>query len=160
MLLKRTSSATHRPRAAKAVVIRPDGWGCANEVPEKWTRKGHLYRGMTGTEFEAHRRKGYVMSTGKYSLAHEGTCFADDALSAESYANYGRDDPRKTGKSTYLIEVKNVPTLFKKDRDGYFKAPPGVSVPANLITRVWKMSAKDGAVVAEPTVFRRTMILR
>ncbi len=158
--LSSVSTASRRPRA-NTVVVRPEGWGCANDVPETWTRRGYLYRGMTSTEYEAHRRRGYILSTGAYSHVSEGTCFSEDAMTAESYANSGRDDPRKTGRPTYLIEVKNVPELFKLDRrDYYYKAPPGVRVPGNLVTRVWKMTAKGDSVVATPIVFRRSMILR
>jgi len=84
-----------------------------------------------------------VQSSGAYSHASEGTNYAEDPETAEDYANFGRDDPRKSGKTTYLVEVKQPPSM-KRWRDGYLKTPD--PVPA---TRVWKMYAEGGAVVAE-----------
>ena len=86
-----------------------------------------------------------IMSTGRYSFGDEGTCFTDDAASAESYANFGSSDPRITGKPTYLVEVAKTPSMYR-DRDGYDKdrAP----VPYSNVLRVWKMQADDGAIFA------------
>jgi len=128
------------------VVIRPEGWRAANDVPSSWTRGGHLYRGMTEHEYKAHVRAGYIQSTGAYSHSSEGTNFADDAHEAESYVNFGRDDPRKTRRSTYMIEVRNRPGVFEKWPDGYFKAQD--PIPWSLVTRIWKMVGEDDAVVA------------
>ncbi len=128
-------------------VIRPAGWSAANEVPFSWTRSNHLYRGMTEVEYEAHRAAGFIRSTNKYSLPGEGTNFASDAPSAESYVNYGRDDPRRTGKATYLVEVQNEPTVFRAKQDGYYEAMD--AVPWKLVTRVWRMWAERDAVLAQ-----------
>ena len=124
-------------------VIRPEGWGSANDEPDSWKRAGHVYRGMTSEEFAAHEKTGSIQSTGAYSHSSEGTNFTDDPLEAESYINFGRDDPRATGKPTYLVEVKHDPAQIPKDpRDGYFKAP--APVPLSAVTRVWKMTARTG----------------
>jgi hypothetical protein len=127
-------------------VVRPDGWNASNDTPRKWDRGGHLYRGMTEQEWRAHHHAGYIKSTGAYSHPSEGTNFADNAAEAESYVNFGRDDPRKTGRPTYLIEVKLDEDLFDRWPDGYYKAKD--ALPLGIMTRAWKMVGEDGQVVA------------
>lgn len=100
----------------------------------KLGKSGHVYRGMAHDEYKATVGKGKpVFSTGRYSLPIEGTCFSDDPMDAESYANFGRDDPRKTGKPTYLVEVKKTPTMYQ-DTDHYIKSHE----PVDTVTRVWQ----------------------
>jgi hypothetical protein len=135
-----------RYQASQGTVIRPVGWDAANDEPDRWRRSGHLYRCMTETEYKPHRSAGYIQSTGRYSVPGEGTNFSDDPGDAESYVNYGRDDPRKTGRPNYLVEVRNDPKVFKKWPDGYFKAAD--PVPLHLVTRTWRMVGEGGAVVA------------
>jgi len=125
-------------------VIRPVGWNAANDVPASWTRPGYLYRGITEDEFRFIETHGVIRSTEQWSAPGEGTNFAEDADEAESYVNFGRTDPRKTGKPTYVIEVKK-DARFKRWPDGYWKAR---EVPASAITRVWAMIDEEGAVVA------------
>lgn len=101
---------------------------------------------MTETEYKATvgARKP-VWSTGDFSHSSEGTNFSDDPLDAESYVNFGRTDPRKTGKPTYLVEVSMTDSMSRWG-DGYIKSP--VPVPYGNVTRVWEMTGEDGAVVA------------
>ncbi len=110
------------------------------EVGEDLTalsRQGHVYRGMTKTEFDATVGSGNgIKSRGDYSHSSEGTSFAEDVPTAESYANYGHTDPRKTGTANYLIEAKRQPSMSKA-RDGYFKTKE--AVPDDQITRIWEM---------------------
>jgi hypothetical protein len=130
--------------ARRGEVIRPVGWNAANDVPDSWTRPGHLYRGITEGEFRFIETHDVIRSTEQWSAPGEGTNFAEDAGDAESYVNFGRTDPRETGTPTYLIEVKR-DARFKRWPDGYWKA---LEVPASLITRVWEMIGEEGAVVA------------
>ena len=133
---------------SKGEVIIPVDWQTTKE-DLNWTRPGHLYRGMTEVEFQAHRRAGYIQSTGRYSHSSEGTNFDDSAESAISYVNFGRDDTRKTGRPNYVIEVKRNDALIPQDRrDYYFKAPD--PIPWKLVTRAWKLVGENGAVVAYP----------
>jgi hypothetical protein len=125
-------------------VIRPVGWNAANDVPDSWTRPGHLYRGVTEDEFRFIEAHGVIRSTERWSVPGEGTNFAEDAGDAESYVNFGQTDPRRTGSPTYLIEVRKDAT-FKRWPDGYWKAR---EAPASAITRVWEMIGAEGAVVA------------
>lgn len=133
-------------RAAQGVVIRPKDWQAANDVPESWTRPGHLYRGISEAEYKSIRSKGVIKSDESWSVAGEGTNFSESALDAESYANFGRTDPRKTKKPNYVIEVKK-DDKFKRWPDGYWKAP---EVPKSQVTRVWKMVGENDQVVAYP----------
>jgi len=111
-------------------------------------RPGHAYRGMTHEEYHATVGAGKgVKSRGDYSHSSEGTSFADHPDVAESYVNFGRDDPRKTGKPNYMVEVKQ-DHLQRDKRDGYLKAKVGAEIPREHITRVWKMHPHDGAVHA------------
>jgi hypothetical protein len=132
---------------AQPAVIRPAGWQASNDVVRTWTRPGHLYRGMTEDEYLAHRAAGEVRSSGRYSLPGEGTNFSDDAADAESYVNFGRDDPRRTGRPNYVVEVRADPALFRRKPDGYWEATGGV--PLDRLTRVWRMRARGDEVVAE-----------
>ena len=114
------------------------------EALQSWRRSGHVYRGMTTPEYEnTVGRDGLVKSTGAYSYAHEGTSFSDDPETAESYVNFGRDDPRKTGAATYLVEVACVDSM-ERWADGYIKTPE----PAEAV-RVGQMFADGDAIVAE-----------
>ena len=111
------------------------------------TRPGHAYRGMTAEEFNATVGQGRgIQSSQKWSLPNEGTSFAEDAPTAESYANFGRTDPRKTGEPTYLIEVERGEGL-KPGKDGYLKGANPIT--QSDVRRVWKMEADpQGNVVA------------
>ena len=138
----------HELQSNRDLVLRPKEYEATTNEGYKWLeslkRAGHVYRGMTSDEYGATvEAENPIMSTGAYSHSSEGTNFADDPLSAESYVNFGRDDPRKTGKPTYLIEVKVTPTM-KVEPDGYIKSK--VQVPLEAITRTWKMYPEDGAV--------------
>jgi len=105
-------------------------------------REGMAYRGMTEQEYAATvARDGRVMSRGDYSFAVEGTSFAEDIETAEAYVNSGRDDPRKTGAPTYIVEVDK--GLLTRDTDGYWKS----SAPVPVSGRVWRVEADKGALV-------------
>jgi hypothetical protein len=105
-------------------------------------RLGHVYRGVTEDEWVFIGRTGMILSSGRYSLPGEGTSFGSIAT-AESYVNFGRDDPRKTGRPTYIVEI---PRRFTtQDRDGYWKAKD--PVPKAAITRAWRMNALGGFVI-------------
>lgn len=133
-------------RASQAVIMRPEGWRASGDEVLALTRGGHLYRGVTEEEWRFIESHGVIRSNERYSIRGEGTNFAADAADAESYVNSGRDDPRKTGKASYLIEVKKT-DIFTRWRDGYWKTP---EVPKGLITRVWKMVGENDAVVGYP----------
>lgn len=140
----------------RAAVIRPVGWNATSEsgmaLLRSMRRPGHFYRGMTNEEYEATVGRGMpVMSTGAYSYRSEGTSFAEDPEDAESYVNFGRDDPRITGRPTWLVEVAQTPSM-KRDRDGYTKSRE----PVDTITRVWRMDGKKGKIVASE-VYRRML---
>ncbi len=127
------------------VVMRPDGWNAGGEEVYQITRPGRLYRGMTEAEFKATVGAGKgILSNQDYSTTDEGTSLSGDAETAESYANYGRDDPRKTGKPTYLVEVgdREGATL---DQDGYYKAAS--EIKPERISRIWEMRNENGAIV-------------
>lgn len=100
---------------------------------------GRLYRGMTKAEYDDTVGAGRgVESTNRYSLQSEGTSFADDPESAESYVNFGRDDPRTTGVPTFLVEIDPAGLDFiERNRQGYFYAHK--PVPQSHVTRVWRM---------------------
>jgi hypothetical protein len=128
-----------------AFVARPKGWEAAGDAVAKMSKEGHLYRGMTKDEFLATiaKKKG-VKSRGDYSFADEGTSFSDRFDDAESYVNFGRTDPRKTGNPNYIVEVLAGPG-FQKAKDGYWKTQ---DVSQSDITRIWEMVDLDGEVVA------------
>src|SRR4051812_16475395 len=91
----------------EGTVFRPKWWQAASDVVAALTRPGCFYRGMTDQEYEKTIKAGAgIASNGSYSVPGEGTSFAADAATAESAINYGRDDPRNTGRFTYLVEVR------------------------------------------------------
>lgn len=137
-----------RPKAAKDEVVRPQGHEVQNDTPDSWTRKGHLYRGMTEAEYNNTLgvRKP-IKSRGDFSFESEGTNFGQDAGEAEDFANFGRDDPRKTNKPTYLVEINPKPEDgLTRHRDGTWKTQKPISL--ERVTRVWKMFGRDGAIIA------------
>ena len=110
-------------------------------------RDGHVYRGMTEAEYKATLGSGHgVRSRQDYSVAGEGTSFADDPADAESYANFGRDDPRTTQRPNYLVEVKQTDRHVRDPRDGYIKAQQ--EIPRDDVTRLWEMRGAKGNVEA------------
>lgn len=125
-------------------VIRPRGWDAAADGVDELSRSGHLYRGMTKQEFEATVGAGSgVRSSGAFSASGEGTNFADKFSDAESYVNFGRTDPRKTGEPTYVVEILG--DGIRRSKDGYYKAS---EVGGDRITRVWEMIDEAGEVIA------------
>ena len=149
IVMDRVRRGIENPEAR--TVMRPAGWEATGdeglEALREWKRTGHVYRGMTAQEYDATVGRGKpVQSTGRHSFKSEGTNFADDPGDAESFANYGRDDPRKTGRPTYLVEVRRTPTM-EQWPDGYIKAQ--APIPHSQVARVWKMYADGGVLVAE-----------
>jgi hypothetical protein len=131
------------------LVLRPKEYQATTNEGYEWLeslkRPGRVYRGMTAVEYEATIGSGKpIMSTGRYSSSNEGTNFTDEPITAEGYVNFGRDDPRKTNKSNYLVEVEVTPTM-KMERDGYIKSKE--PVPNEFVTRIWEMFPKNGAVM-------------
>jgi len=137
-----------RRLASSPVVLRPAGWRATSdegfEFLNRLKKPGHFYRGMTNAEYVATAgRRAPIRSTGAYSHVSEGTNFSDDPADAEGYVDFGRDDPRKTGRANYLVEVEKVETMYR-DKDGYTKSRE--PVPFEAVTRIWEMYAEDDAV--------------
>jgi len=123
------------------ITFRPVGWNAAGDEVERLGRPGHLYRGVTEEEWASIERAGAIQSSMRYSHESEGTNFDEDIRGAESYVNYGRDDPRKTGRPTYLLEIPRLPGIVRAP-DGYWKTK--APVPVSFITRAWRMVAEGG----------------
>src|SRR6185437_9324679 len=137
------------------VTVRPLNWEASNDVPNSWTRTGHAYRGMEAAEFNATVGKGLpIASLNRYSLASEGTNFSEHADTAEGYVNFGRSDPRKTGQPTYVVEVLRGDN-WKPNRQGYLESHEPIST--DKITRIWRMDANDGSVIASPIDVNTTL---
>ena len=137
-----------RRRGAKAadegVIFREADADIGAEGMEGLNRPGRAYRGMEATEYDATVGSGGgATSRQDYSIADEGTSYADDIRDAESYVNFGRSDPRITGRPSYIVEVDA--TDLTRSPDGYLKASG--EVPPERIERVWKITDEDGALV-------------
>lgn len=135
----------------QAFEVRPDGWGAAGEAAhaafDAARTAGWLWRGMTGAEYVATIGAGQpIQSLGAYSFGFEGTNFAVHPGDAESYVNYGRDDPRRTGQPTYLVAVDAQASGALPAPDGYYKALH--PVPLSAVRGIWQMSADGGRIVA------------
>jgi hypothetical protein len=131
---------------AARVLLRAAGEQSAargDDAMRALTREGHAYRGMTAEEFEATVGSGRgVMSRNDFSLGGEGTSYAADFATAEDYANFGRTDPRKTGRPTYIAEVPA--KGLERNRQGYFYGRE-----PRQPTRVWRVVDDGGALKAE-----------
>lgn len=127
--------------------LEPPKPGMVNYTDRSWDQnkpRPQVYRGVTSEEAASIAKSGEVKSTKRYSDPSEGTSFAQDYETADSYVNFGRDDPRKTGKPTYVLELDSGPDMFVDPRDYYVKAHLGV--PINRVTRAWRYDP-SGAVV-------------
>lgn len=139
-------------KLADALVMRDAGHQVATDAVGSLTQPGHFYRGMTEDEYNATVGAGRGVSSAQhFSTPGEGTSFADDAGTAESYANYGHTDPRQTGRPNYLVEVRGGDGL-NQSRDGYYKA--AAPIPQDRITRVLQMGGDDGGrLIGSPISF-------
>jgi hypothetical protein len=132
------------------IVLRPIGWEITTGEASDWLRslkhREFVFRGMTSEEYNNTVGKGLpIQSTGKYSLESEGTSFSENADDSESYVNFGRDDPRKTLKPNYLIEVAKSTDMIR-DKDGYYKSK--LPIEYEEVGRIWEMYNKNGKIVA------------
>jgi hypothetical protein len=129
---------------------REPGQEIGAENLDSMSRAGHFYRGMTSKEYDATVGAGLgVKSDLRGSLKGEGTNFSNSLADAESYANYGRDDPRKTGDANYLVEVRGGPDITAKS-DGYFHSQ--VAIPQDRVTRAWSMFARNGGIIMKRVI--------
>lgn len=133
----------------QSVILRPVGWNATSDEGAAYLRRlhspGFVWRAMTSEEFNATVGAGkYINSTRAYSHSSEGISFADNPEDAESYVNFGRDDPRKTGKPTWLVMAKRTEGMYQ-DRDWYIKSKEPVA-PA----KVWIMYPHNGAILISP----------
>ncbi len=130
---------------ASSFVVREHGQNIGAERLSELSRPGHFYRGMSEAEYKAtiSSGRGIVSNLSSSIASAEGTNFAEDVPTAESYANFGRDDPRLTGKPNYLVEVKGGNDIVKKP-DSYYHSR--AEVPRDRITRAWRMEA-EGKVI-------------
>lgn len=150
---KKGSRAQATPDTLGVEVVRAEGRADsprsveAQDNMSSFNKEGSVYRGMTQREFNATvgARRG-AESSKDYSFGSEGTSFAENFQDAESYVNVGRDDPRKTAYSNYLIEVSKGDNL-KKNRQGYHEAHE--AIPMDQITRVWEMKGLGDEIVAK-----------
>ncbi len=132
-------------------ILRPVGWEITTEEASDWLRslkhREFVFRGMTSEEYNNTVEKGLpIQSIGKYSFESEGTSFAESAEDSESYVNFGIDDPRKTLKSNYLVEVAKTSNMIR-DKDGYYKSKEPVEYEE--VGRIWEMYSKNGEIVAK-----------
>jgi hypothetical protein len=103
----------------------------------------HVYRGVTSEEWSSIQRTGEIKSTLHFSLPGEGTSFATDAASSLSYAQIGRDNPARTQRPVYVIELKRTETYVSRKGYDYLMHMDGV--PTSSISRVWRFNP-DGTV--------------
>jgi hypothetical protein len=98
---------------------------------------------VTSEEWFSIQRTGQIKSTLKFSLPGEGTSFATDAATSLSYAQVGQDNPARTKKPVYVIELNRTDTYISRKGYDYLMHMDGV--PVSSITRVWRFNP-DGTV--------------
>lgn len=130
------------------MIIRPQGWDAPDyEATLSLNKPGFLYRGMTEDEYRATvGARQPIQSTGQYSFSSEGTNFADEFAIAEDYVDFGRDDPRKTGRPNFVVEIDPQELNIQRNRQGYYEAFG--PVPFSAVTRIWRLEPQKGALVA------------
>lgn len=146
---KQPSGSTPGHWQSRTIMVRREGEEAgAPEIDKMLTRPGHYYRSMTRAEYFATvAQKLGVKSRQDFSAPGEGTSFSDKASDAESYVNFGKDDPRKTGDPTYLIEVEGDAGM-ERGKDGYMKVKD--EIPYSRVTQIYEMTgAKDGPIFAD-----------
>jgi hypothetical protein len=72
---------------------------------------------------------------------------------AESYTNFGRTDPRKTGLPNYVIEIRRAALGIKDARDGYPKTSK--QIPVGRISRAWMIRPFGQRLLAYPQAVHR-----
>lgn len=137
-------------RAQREFTLRPAGWRALSDEGSRFLRSlessDSVFRGMTETEYKATVGSGRpIWSKGLHSHPSEGTNFARSAEDAESYVDFGRDDPRTTGRPNYLVEVARTSEMVDA-RDGYVKSP----IPVDSARRVWILEAEGDSLVIRP----------
>ena len=118
-------------------------------IDRDYSPPGSVFRGVTSEEAQSISVKGEIKSTGAFSHSSEGTSFGESLAESESYANVGRDNPLKTKKPTFVLEVSRGPEHVVDPRDGYIKA--SVAIPATRVLRVWRFDP-SGKVSVHPSV--------
>jgi ADP-ribose pyrophosphatase YjhB (NUDIX family) len=99
--------------------------------------QGHVYRGISHAEHDYIVKTGHVKTNGRLNIdPNEGTCYAPDYGTAESYTNFGSTNPARLGAPNYVLELKHHASIQVDQRDGYPKSQQ--AVPATHITRVWR----------------------
>ena len=136
------------------IVVRPIDWQASSRQAYNYFTQlaaklpNSAWRGLTHGEYIATVGAGKgVKSRGDYSHWSEGTQFAAHPGDAESYINFGRDDPRKTEIPTYMVEVDR--SVLRLKPDGYWETAPGTAVPMQSILSVHRFIPRDGHIVAE-----------
>ena len=139
-----------RYASSKRMVFRPEGWEAlgreAYKEMDSWVNPSKIvWRGMDEQEYMATIGAGRPLkSRGDWSHSSEGTNFAREPHDAESYMNFGRTDPRKTGRPNYLVGVRRLPSM-KQWSDGYIKTPEPVELRDVLV--IWKVVPEGDALV-------------
>ena len=110
---------------------------------------GTVFRGLTAEDADEIRR------TGQLRAAGDGMVFADDLATAERAVNTGQHNPARTGKATYVVQVRAtgtdiarpyLPSGWRRTGDpGPATLPPGKVISAVRIARVWMFDASGGA---------------
>jgi hypothetical protein len=136
------------------IVVRPGDWQAASRQAYNYFNQlaaelpNSAWRGLTHAEYIATMGAGKgVKSRGDYSFDIEGTQFSAHPGDAESYINFGQDDPRATGIPTYMVEVDR--SVLRLKPDGYWETAPGTAVPMQNILSVHRFIPRDGRIVAQ-----------
>ena len=114
-------------------------WACPH-----WTQINALnrvYRGINSDDWRDLLDSGYIRTDKKLT---EGPSFALTAAMALSYVQVGSDNPRRTGRPIYLLEVSRSDRM-QKVRRGYDYVIASGPVPVSEITAVWRFEP-DGSV--------------
>lgn len=110
-------------------------------------RNGYVYRGVTADEYQFIVNNNKIQTTGQYSHSSEGTSFTFDPPLAQDTVTFGRDNPVKTGKPVYVLEVQSNDDIAVDRRDYWPKSKmvgdQRVPISAKHITYVWRFNPDE-----------------
>ena len=120
-------------------------WPCP-----RWTHVpslGHVYRGINAEDWQDLLDSGLIRTNKKLESS---ASFALTAAVALSYVQVGSDNPSRTGRSVYLLEVKRS-SRMRKVRVAYDYLIADEPVPVSEIVRVFRFDS-DGQVYQSHTL--------
>lgn len=109
---------------------------------QSMTKEGRVYRAMSEEEYTATVAHGTGVHSAAPEVGRHQTSFSDTAPEAMSWA----DDPRRTGKPAYIVEVEGHKGM-RQHPDGTWTTKPLHRIGEDRITRVFRVENVNGELI-------------